>query len=102
MKEDLELIQNLKNILNGQINIFATFCSSYSEISTKFIIELGRLLHDLENKSDDIPYIKNVLETYKSILDDNRNLTKQMTEALEQSEKIKSLINGDKRNDLIK
>ena len=65
---------------------------AYSNLSSRFSADLNKPMLDLENKSEDIFYVKEFMETYKSILADASDLLQRMTLVSKSSLKIQQSI----------
>ena len=88
-----EITEIYKNLLNGNHEILGGIVQSYSSIAQRFPLELSKLLYDLNNKTDDVFYAKEVLETYFSIMNDVQELLESMTLAIENSNQLQSSLN---------
>ncbi len=89
-----QLIENYKSLLNGNHEILGGIAHSYSNIAERFPLELSKLLYELENKTDDVFYVKEVMETYMSIMQDIQELLESMQLAMDSSNQLQSSLNS--------
>jgi hypothetical protein len=88
-----EITEIYKNLLNGNHEVLGGIVHSYSNIAQRFPLELSKLLYDLKDKTDDVFYAKEVLETYFSIMNDVQVLLDSMTLAIESSNQLQTTLN---------
>jgi hypothetical protein len=86
------IIDNLKDTMKSSHKILCSISRSYSDLSSRFTLELNKPIEDLNDKSEDIHYVKEFMETYMSILVDVNDLLQRVTLVVDSSLKIQKSI----------
>ena len=86
------IICALKEQMKTSHEMLSNIVIAYSNLSSRFSADLNKPMLDLENKSEDIFYVKEFMETYKSILADASDLLQRMTLVSKSSLKIQQSI----------
>ena len=88
-----ELIGDYENIIKSNHEILHMLGLSYNDITLKYRAEFKDLLLDIQNKTDDVEYAKDVLLNYQIIMEDMVSLLKSVFKAMENTSKIQDSIN---------
>lgn len=98
LNEEEKIAEIYKKLLNGNHGILSEIVYSYASLAERFPLELSKLLFDLENKTEDVFYNKEVMQTYLSIMKDVQKLLESMNSAIENSNELQSVLNQGEEN----